>query len=125
MIKTKTRNKPVGTIKTPETRNYTSKCYASKLKRFMGLVGAISLLLACAPAKEIPVKTEIIVRDSLIYREKIDTTWITLPPVYVKDYTSLRDTLRLEGKYERAWASVNEEKDLLEGIEKIKQKLKK
>ena len=67
---------------------------------------------------------ETIIKDSIIYEERIDTAWITLPPVKVKDYSALKDTLRLDGVYEVAWAAVSEEKEMLVGgIETTKEKI--
>jgi hypothetical protein len=110
----------------------------SKIKRFGTLFrggwvnGRLALFLAvcglavasCGHIRYIPVAGETIIKDSIIYEERIDTAWITLPPVKVKDYSALKDTLRLDGVYEVAWAAVSEEKEMLVGgIETTKEKI--
>ena len=110
----------------------------SKIKRFGTLFrsgwvnGPLALFLAvcglavasCGHIRYIPVAGETIIKDSIIYEERIDTAWITLPPVKVKDYSALKDTLRLDGVYEVAWAAVSEEKEMLVGgIETTKEKI--
>lgn len=118
----KTRNKPVGTIKTPEMSNYTYKCYASKLKRFTGLVGAISLLLACAPAKEIPVETKIEYRDSVRIETVLDTIGVYRTRLErVRDYAGLTDVLVMETEGAKATAWVDTTENVLKGTLEDKQ----
>ena len=110
----------------------------SKIKRFGTLFrsgwvnGPLAVFLAvcglaaasCGQIRYIPVAGETIIKDSIIYEERIDTAWITLPPVKVKDYSALKDTLRLDGVYEVAWAAVDEGKEMLVGgIETTKEKI--
>ena len=59
------------------------------------LYGAI-MITACGPIKEVPVKTEIIYRDSIKVETRIDTVtaWKTKIET-VRDYTGLLDTLKL------------------------------
>lgn len=99
-------------------------------KKWVGLPLILSIALygailgSCGQVKYIPVAGETIIKDSIIYEERIDTAWITLPPVKVKDYSALKDTLRLDGVYEVAWAAVDEGKEMLVGgIETTKEKI--
>lgn len=101
-----------------------------KTRRWVGLPLALSIALygailgSCGQIRYIPVAGETIIKDSIIYEERIDTAWITLPPVKVKDYSALKDTLRLDGVYEVAWAAVDEGKEMLVGgIETTKEKI--
>lgn len=101
-----------------------------KTRRWVGLPLILSIALygailgSCGQVKYIPVAGETIIKDSIIYEERIDTAWITLPPVKVKDYSALKDTLRLDGVYEVAWAAVDEGKEMLVGgIETTKEKI--
>lgn len=116
------QNKPVGTIKTPEMSNYTPKCYASKLKRFTGLVGAISLLLACAPVKEIPVETKIEYRDSVRIETVLDTIEVYRTRLErVRDYAGLTDVLVMETEGAKATAWVDTTENVLKGTLEDKQ----
>ena len=99
-------------------------------KKWVGLPLILSIALygailgSCGHIRYIPVAGETIIKDSIIYEERIDTAWITLPPVKVKDYSALKDTLRLDGVYEVAWAAVDEGKEMLVGgIETTKEKI--
>lgn len=81
--------------------------------------GAIILLLllavGCSTVKYVPVKGETIIRDSIRYVERVDTVKVQLPPVKVKDYTALGDTLKLSDGYSNAWAAVDAEREMLVG----------
>ena len=112
---TRVKNRPVERLKT---------------RRWVGLPLALFLAVcglavaSCGHIRYIPVAGETIIKDSIIYEERIDTAWITLPPVKVKDYSALKDTLRLDGVYEVAWAAVDEGKEMLVGgIETTKEKI--
>lgn len=59
--------------------------------------------------------TNVILRDSIIVETRIDTLEVQLPPIYVKDYTDLGDTLHLSTGTAEASVWVNQEKGLLEG----------
>lgn len=98
--------------------NYTSKCYASKLKRFTGLVGATLLLLAYAPACKtiyIPVETgtTVHVKDSTVWNIK-DSIRITEATHY-RDMAWLGDSLKIEGQRSRMWAVADTAKGALVG----------
>lgn len=88
--------------------------YHTIFKRF-ALFGAFLAfcwgVLSCSP--KIVEKIVYETRDSII--TKIDTIPVELPPVYIKDYTSLGDTLHLGTEYASARAWVNPELELLEG----------
>lgn len=88
--------------------------YHTIFKRF-ALFGAFLalwyLIIGCSP--KIVEKIVYETRDSII--TKIDTIPVELAPVYIKDYTSLGDTLHLDTEYASARAWVNPELELLEG----------
>lgn len=81
------------------------------------LLGAF-FLSSCSP--KIIEKIVYETRDSII--TKIDTLQVQLPPVYIKDYTALEDTLTLHSDYATAKAWVNVDKELLEGEMKSNEK---
>lgn len=104
--------------------NYTSKCYASKLKRFTGLVGATLLLLAYAPACKtiyIPVETgtTVHVKDSTVWNIK-DSIRITEATHY-RDMAWLGQRLEIEGQHSRMWAEADTAREaLIGGLEEDK-----
>ena len=110
---------PVETLKEDEMNNSIKKSLGSLhgLRRWQS--GAIMLLLllavGCSTVKYVPVKGETIIRDSIIYIERVDTVKVQLPPVKVKDYTALGDTLKLSDGYSNAWAAVDAEREMLVG----------
>lgn len=79
-------------------------------------MAAFSLLFsACGQIKYVPVPGETIIRDSISYVERVDTAFVTLPPVKVKDYSAISDTLHLDGAYETADCWLDQERELLVG----------
>lgn len=92
------------------------KAFGLKTVAFLSLMAAFLLLVSsCGQIKYIPVPGETIIRDSISYVERVDTAFITLPPVKVKDYSDLRDTLHLDGEYETADCWLDQDRGLLVG----------
>ena len=113
------KNRPVETLKEGEMNNSIKNSFGPLHWLGKWQSGAIILLLllavGCSTVKYVPVKGETIIRDSIIYIERVDTIKIQLPPVKVKDYTALGDTLKLSDGYSNAWAALDAEREMLVG----------
>ena len=79
------------------------------------LVGAF-MIASCGPIKEIPVKTEIIYKDSIRVETKIDTLEVLKTKIEtVRDYSGLLDTLRLSTANAEASAWIDTTHNVLKG----------
>ena len=87
------------------------------IKKRIGLkiVALLCLLLPSCKTTYLPVAGETIVKDSLIIETRIDTIEVKLPPERVKDYSDLKDTLRLSTAFAISESWVDMEKGILAG----------
>ena len=115
MKKDKAISKPVEAFKSLGWYKISSSLLKSVSGLVCALVGAV-MIAACGPIKEIPVKTEIIYRDSIRVETKIDTLEVWKTKVEkVRDYTGLLDTLRLSTANAEANAWIDTTHNVLTG----------
>lgn len=115
MEKEQAKIKPYNRFSRPWWHSPSSSQFSSILSHFCALLGAVMIVVGCSTIKYVPIKGETVVRDSIRYVERVDTVKVQLPPVKVKDYSALGDTLRLSDGYSNAWAAVDAERDMLVG----------
>lgn len=115
MEKEQAKIKPYNRFSRPWWHSPSSSQFSSILSHFCALLGAVMIVVGCSTVKYVPIKGETVVRDSIRYIERVDTVKVQLPPVKVKDYSALGDTLRLSDGYSNAWAAVDAERDMLVG----------
>ena len=107
--------KPVGAFIRPWWSHMSSRLRKSLCGLVCALVGLVSMQ-SCGTIKEVPVKTEIIYRDSIKIETRIDTLTVWKTKVEkVRDFTGLEDTLILETSNAKASCWIDTSKVLLVG----------
>lgn len=84
------------------------------MKKILVLFATVLLIFSCKTVY-VPIKGETITRDSLVIETRIDTLKVQLPPERVKDYSDLKDTLRLSTAFAISESWVDMEKGILAG----------
>ena len=118
MKKTQARKSALKSLKISEMKNTSSERRKSLYGKMCALYGAVVIALSAVGCKTpyyVPVEGGTTVRDSIRIETRIDTVEVQLPPIRVKDYSALEDTLHLNGVYETAWAYFDPDKELLVG----------
>jgi hypothetical protein len=115
MKKDKAIFRPLEAFKNLGWYSLSSAFKKSKIWLTSALCGAF-MIASCGPIKEIPVKTEIIYRDSIRVETKVDTLEVLKTKIEtVRDYSGLLDTLRLSTANAEASAWIDTTHNVLKG----------